>query len=104
MYVYICIYIYIYIYITSISDVNRKLNFFQDVWLHRLVPSIYLSICMACSYFALGKLKGQVVCQWPCPKMRLNHQKKFLGHQIGNSGKPDKTCVKTFLLMATGKL
>ena len=100
MYVYICI----YIYITSISDVNRKLNFFQDVWLHRLVLSIYLSICMACSYFALGKLKGQVVCQWPCPKMRLNHQKKFLGHQIGNSGKPDKTCVKTFLLMATGKL
>ena len=57
MYIYMCI--YIYIYITSISDVNRKLNFFQDVWLHRLVLSIYLSIYLYGVFiFCIGQAQG----------------------------------------------
>ena len=66
-----------YIYITSISDVNRKLNFFQDVSAYVFIVSVYLSICMACSYFALGKLKGQVVLLVALSKNAIESSEKI---------------------------
>ena len=71
------------------------------------VGSLYLSIYLSVWRVHIlhwASSRAEWFASGPVQKIRLNHQKKFLGHQIGNSGKPDKTCVKTFLLMATGKL
>ena len=48
-----------YIYITSISDVNRKLNFFQEVSTYVFIGSIYLSIYLYGVFiFCIGQAQG----------------------------------------------
>ena len=83
IYMYVCIYMYIYIYIYNLNFWRQsKIKLFSrrfDVWLHRLVLSIYLSIYLYGVFiFCIGQAQGPSALPVALSKNAIESSEKIL--------------------------